>query len=261
MKLGWNVRVATAAIGLAAAISTSTASAAIVTGSWDPAFEDGSPLAGLGWTATVNLYVPDRCIVQSVPAGFVVNLFGVSLGCGPEFSWNPLAYLAAEIKVVSAEVGIYDVQTGGPDALLDVLRFDSSTLPIQVLGFDDSVNEPTFYIGGTSTAVWGSQSRTDDCQFKLSLNDAENLPTTATSAPFVFYACGGATQFTRSNTRPEKTVYSYVLNSGPNDDVANRIKAATRLEVTANDVPEPGTFTMALLALSLAGLIGRRASR
>lgn len=248
-------------LGLAAVIAAPTASAAIVTGNWDPAFETGTILDGLGWTATINLYVPDQCITQSVPVGIILNFAGFSFGCGPNFSLNPLDYLAAEIKVVSAEVGIYDALGGGPDELLDVIRFEPLTLPIQFLGFDDDTNNPTFFIGGTSAAEWGTQGRTASCQFKLSLNDELNVPTTATTAPFVSYACGSSGEFTRSNTRPTVTEYSYVLNSGPNDETADDVKAATRLEVAGNDVPEPGSVALALLALSAAGLTTRRACR
>lgn len=64
------------AVAVAAALGAAgPAQAAIVNGSWDPAF--GSPFAGLGWNGTANWFIPDTCVPGS---GLINNSDACSLG-------------------------------------------------------------------------------------------------------------------------------------------------------------------------------------
>ncbi len=225
------------------------ASAAIVTGSWDPAFD--APLSALGWTARINVYVPDQCF-QTAPAGFALNAGGRSWGCSSNpFSSTPL------ITVLSAELGIYDLATGSPDLLLDVITFSPASLPLVAVGIDTTADELTFYRAqGTSNTVRGhTPGQTDGYDFRIRLNDPSNPPFQTTTVPWVEFAVAGSGNFTRSMGRP--TDVTYTVGSDANRAT---ILAETRLQLPAQDVPEPTSVSLVLLALGAAGMAARRRS-
>lgn len=228
-----------AVCSVAAWAGVAPAHAAIVTGSWDPPFSGA--LSGLGWTATVNLYVPDGCFV-SAPAGFATNILGRTVGCA--------GGLAPAMTVLSAEVGIYDLATGSPDNLLDVLTFSPASLPLLAVGIDDVHDVLTFYRSvGTSNTVRGHAAGiTDGFDFRIRLNDPANRPFGETAAPWVEFAAAGSRNFTRSSNPPDQVSYSV-----GSDSQRDAILQETRLLV-----PEPTSVSLVLLALGAAGAAARR---
>ena len=219
--------------GLAVAIAAPSASAAIVTGNWDPALPN-PPFDNLGWTTTLNLRVSDDCSLGAQTL-WIVNAFGRSFGCRS----NPFVG-SSPLSILSAEIGLYDLSSR---LIVDVLRFSpSSFTPVLAnLGPGGAIN---FLLSLTdSNALRGNIGRTDDFDFKLSLPGV---------APAIQYRAVGATgAFTTDPVRPIET--SFTVN--PNSAQVSVI-AASRLEVgqaVFNVVPEPGSLALALLALGVAG--------
>ncbi|KPF50490.1 hypothetical protein IP80_03310 [beta proteobacterium AAP65] len=221
-------------MGLSAFALAPLASAAIVTGNWDPALPQGS-FPGLGWTATINLKISDDCRqgAQSLP--FIVNLFGRSFGCNE----NPFDS-SSRFSILSAEVGIYDLNTF---VIKDVLRFNPSSFSPLLLNLDPGVSISYLLSLTDSNPVQGTIDATDNFEFRLSLpGDAPALK---------YRAFGSSGGFITAPERPTETGYAV------NDDSAQAaVLATTRLEkgqAVFNAVPEPGSLLLALLALAAAG--------
>lgn len=230
-----------ALLGLAAAVAAPTASAAIVTGNWDPALPN-PPFDNLGWTTTINLRVSEDCTIGASSL-WIVNAFGRSFGCrsNPFLSSTPFS-------ILSAEIGLYDLTSR---LIVDVLRFaPSSFTPLLTnLGQGGEIN---FLLSLTdSNAVRGTIDRTDDFDFKLSLPGV---------APAIQYRAVGATgAFTTDPERPLETEFAVNPSSAQATVLAN-----TRLEVgqaVFNVVPEPGSLALALAALGATLGIARRRAR
>lgn len=224
----------TGLLGLSAFALAPLASAAIVTGNWDPALPQGS-FPGLGWTATINLKISDDCRqgAQSLP--FIVNLFGRSFGCNE----NPFDS-SSRFSILSAEVGIYDLNTF---VIKDVLRFNPSSFSPLLLNLDPGVSISYLLSLTDSNPVQGTIDATDNFEFRLSLpGDAPALK---------YRAFGSSGSFITAPERPTETGYAV------NDDSAQAaVLATTRLEkgqAVFNAVPEPGSLLLALLALAAAG--------
>jgi len=244
MRSGWNRHWSAALLGLAAAVAAPAASAAIVTGSWDPALPD-PPFVNLGWTTTINLKVDDDCSsgAQSLP--FIVNVFGRSFGCrsNPFQSTTPFS-------ILSAEIGIYDL---GTERIVDVLRFDASSFNPLLLDLGTGGSIDLLFSTSDSNAVRGTVGSTDDFEFRLALPGP---------APRIKYrAFGTSGSFVTAPGVPIETAFDI----GADTDQA-RIIATTRLEIgqtVFNAVPEPASLALALLALGAAGAAtaGRRGRR
>ena len=229
-------------LGLAAAISAPTASAAIITGSWGPALPN-PPFVNLGWTATINLKVDNECSngAQSLP--FIVNVFGRSFGCRS----NPLRS-TTPFSILSAEIGIYDLTT---NRIVDVLRFETSSFTPVLLELEPG-GVIDFLLSTTdSNAVRGGIDRTDDYLFRLALPG---------SAPRIKYrAFGTKGNFVTAPGVPTET--QFAIN--PDSAQAN-VLSTTRLErdqPVFNRVPEPGSMALALMALGAAVAAANRRAR
>lgn len=231
-----------AVLGLSTAFIAPMASAAIVTGNWDPALPN-PPFDNLGWTATLNLKLSDDCVsgAQSLP--YIVNLFGRSYGCRS----NPLQS-TSPFSILSAEIGLYDLTSR---LIVDVLRFNTSSFTPFLLDLGQG-GEISFLLSLTdSNAVRGTIDRTRDFDFKLELPGA---------APAIRYRAVGATgAFTTATEPPTET--SFAINP---DSAQASVIATTRLEIgqaVFNVVPEPGSLALVLLALGAAGAAAGQRTR
>lgn len=210
----------------------STASAVIVTTSYDPPFGAG-PLNDYGWKATINYELPAECF--STP-GAKINLFGLILGCE--------APRVADFKVLSAQVGIYRLDT--PNFLVDVLTFDPTSLPLLAVGITPPDVVTQVYAWRPSNTVRGTADFNDDIDFRLLLQGPvaeveyrQCVPGSRCSA----WTTGPAPVRTASIRYADGTTFSQVFGQ-------------TELRVGA--VPEPGTMALVLLALGAGVTVVRR---
>ena len=237
--------VGAALLSLAAIGMASNASAAIVTGSWDPALPN-PPFVNLGWTTTINLKVDNDCSSGARSLPFIVNVFGRSFGCG----LNPLS-ASSPFSILSAEIGIYDLTS---NLVVDVLRFaPASFRPLLMNLAPGGVINALFSLTD-SNPVRGTIDRTDDYEFRLALPGA---------APRIKYrAFGTGNSFATAPGVPTETEFAINLDDSP--AAQQRIIDATRLEINQplfNAVPEPGSVALVLLALGAAGAAASRRAR
>ena len=241
MKKSFRNQVTAAVVGLAAVFGgTPPASAAIVTGSWDPAFGPG-PLQDLGWLTTINFFVPNQCFTSNTGPG--ISIFGNSHSCGGTTE-NP----APQIKVLSAEVGLYSLAT---NKIVDVLTFDPLSLPLTLLKSDQNDLLIFFLASQLSNVVQGGVPSDQDFsallsqyQFRLRLNG---------SLPELQYGRVPDGAFVKA-TSPTLVGQSIDLD----DSHTNAILTSTALRVGSLAIPEPTSVALVLLALVAGGLASRR---
>ena len=241
MKKSFGNQVAAAEVGLAAVFGgTPPASAAIVTGSWDPAFAAG-PLQNLGWLTTINFFVPTQCFAGA--GGIKINLFGQSYFC------NGLLP-TPKITVLSAEVGLYSLST---NTIVDVLTFNPATLPLFLVNIDPNDTLNFFLATQPSSPAQGGVL--SDPAFTSQLNQFNFRLRLAGSLPQLEYRSG--------NTGPYTIATSPTLNGQSielDDTMAGAIINTTALRVgqQAIPIPEPTSVALVLLALAAGGVASRR---
>ncbi len=229
-------------LGLAAGFGgAAPASAAIVTGNWDPAFAAG-PLQNLGWLTTINFSVPDQCFAGA--GGIKINLFGQSWGC------NALLP-TPKITVLSAEVGLYSLAS---NTIIDVLTFNPATLPLLLVNIDpnDTLN---FFLATqpSSLVLGGVLSDPAFPAFTALLSSYQFRLRLAGSLPQLEYRNGTSGPYTIA-TSP--TLAGQVIEM--DDDKAGAIVQTTALRVGQQAIPEPASVALVLLALVAGGLASRR---
>jgi hypothetical protein len=231
---------------VAAALAAPLASAAIVTGNWDPKLPEN--FGNYGWTARVNVGIDPACAVGE-QALTIVNVLGLSFGCNPRVL-DP----TAAFRILSAEVGIYDWDT---KLIVDVLRFNPVSFGAFIIGelqlLPDgaiaSLTTPLPSNSQESDVLFADGKRYD---FRLALPGGDpRLQYRATNALWW--------QGFTTATAPV-TVREFVVNTTSTE---GEVIAATRLEEgqLIFAVPEPGSLALTLLALGVAGGVAARRQR
>ncbi len=229
-----------ALVGLSALVTSSTASAAIVTGNWDPPMVS-PPFDNLGWTTTINFSVPDDCLGSTGIINFV--LFNRSFNC---------ATPTPAITVLRAQIGIYDLSTS---VLKYVVTLDESTLRPNIVDITVDGQITRLISALPSDPEWLTINADDltsgvakDYWFRLALRG---------SAPELQYSdTGNFFDFDPASTT-NPTLISF--RTDPNTSLGT-VLDETELLVgrSINAVPEPHSLALAMLALVAAGATARK---
>lgn len=238
----------TAVLGLAATVAAPTASAAIVTGSWDPALP-AATFTSLGWTTTINIKISDDCIRDdgSTPLIRYVNVMGKKFNCGPSQGTGE-GVTPAFFSILSAEIGLYDL---GSQRIIDVLTFNPLSFSLGFLELGEGGSILQLIAGDASPIAGDVTGRTLGFDFVLGLPGA---------APVIKYRSGSTGSFTTGTEPPTQT--AFVVNA---DSAEATVLADTKLDVGdlifTGTVPEPGSLALTLLALGAAGAVATRRQR
>jgi hypothetical protein len=236
------VRRALLAAAIAAGAITGPAQAAIVVGSFDPAF--GAAIPNLGFRGTVTAFVPDACFAQ--PAGAILDTDPCSNG---------------GMAVLTTSVDFYNVNTPGQPgfaALNPAPAFPPGGVVGVVTGFD-GVSQQNELLGidtGTTYSQW------------ISVDLADPGPT-ASAADDVAFSSSMRLRFyadpLSSPPSPGAPAYAAVLEACANLETGpfcvESNPAATVFQRRATAVPEPASAALvaaALAAVLAAALVRRR---
>ncbi|MFY9512014.1 MAG: PEP-CTERM sorting domain-containing protein [Rubrivivax sp.] len=223
-----------ALVGLATAFIAPSASAAIVTGSWDPPLVS-PPFNGLGWTTTINFSVPDDCLN---PSGPIVNLVFLNR------SFNCSASNTPAITVLRAQIGIYDLTT---DVLQYVIDLDAASLRPNLLEIENG-GDITYLLSLLPSDPATENIGGVDYWFRLALpGGAPQLQYSTTGQFFSFVDA--------SANPPTETLFRTDPNSNQQQVLdVTELRVGDRIFV----VPEPQSLALVLLALVAAGSAVRR---
>ena len=239
-----------ALIGLTALVTAPVASAAIITGSWDPKLPQ--EFGAYGWTATVNVSVDPACAVGTPQSPkdpvTVVNVLGLSLGC----SSNTLPATRA-FRILSAEVGIYDWAS---KAIIDVLTFHQFSfgeffygeLELEGDGSIKYLRTPFDSNIQSSSILFGNGKH----DFKLALPGRN---------PTLKYRNANAAWWSPFTTATEPvTETRFLVNT---TSTPTEVVLATKLMVgqTVFGVPEPSSLLLAALALGAVCAVSAQRAR
>lgn len=220
--------------GLAAVVMTPSASAAIVTGSWDPPMVS-PPFDNLGWATTINFSVPDDCLGSS---GIInLRLLNLSLNCS---SATPA------ITVLRAQIGIYDLTS---EIFKYVVTLDPSTLLPQILDIS-AKGEVTYLFSLLPSASERQTILADDLTAAVDRDYWFRLAMPG-GAPVLRYSTSRFTGFSpASGDAPALTGFRIDPNSS-RDTVL--LQTALTVGSSLNPIPEPHSLALTLLALASAG--------
>lgn len=251
--------VCAATLSLAAIAAAPTASAAIITGSWDPALPP--EFGNFGWTATINVKVADNCGVgtPSTPTQplTMVNLLGVSFGCN-----GNILQAAAAFEILTAEVGIYD----STNVIRDVLRFNTGDFNASLAALLGLGSQGEILFLGTldpSNILRSNPLNVtyrNGCQYDFQLAlPGPNPEVRYQSVAGEGVDCAGSSDRFTAATAPVTQTRFFVNANGDEGAVI----ATTKLEIGQRvfGIPTPGSLALALLALGIAGAAASRRAR
>ena len=224
-------------LGLAAVCSAPTASAAIVTGNWDPILP--SPFVDLGWVATINVLTPTNC-TNTASIGMAVNIFGTTFRCETVPNKN-------DFSVARAQVGFYRVSTG---RIVEIMEFS----PPATFRPDLKLYGEQLFLDFSDASEQSATPATLGLNFKLGL--LQGLPVLS------YQDRGASGPFTVAPYTPVRTGFQVNPDNNQLQSVLTATAYSPNQQVASpTAIPEPGSMALVLLALGAAGAAASRRTR
>jgi hypothetical protein len=229
------------------------ANAAVVTGSWDPAF--GSALPHLGFAGSATFYVPDACLTGAHNPGSYIKDSAACSGGG--------------MSLLSAHVDLYDLSA--PAAILQTLVYATQTSPTTsnltdlnldpVLGvyvkYDAAIGKNE--VLGASTGYIGPQASNlaiaNHDSFYLKFDPSGSASLFIATCSFSQHEGNGEGRRSEGDDDGGQLSCQPDLGSGQSS-----LTGVTFAPVIYAPVPEPGSLALVLAAM-VAGGAARRVRR